>query len=185
MRRPWTRAHAAAVQGGKVLKIQAILAPLRPGPGYGSIRNLMEILPGIGLDTLQFGMTKSEVFERLGFPSKSYLTEWGDREVQYFTLKLVLRFEQQDDGRLGRIEVLDRNSTMLGISPWRMPRSELVALLTGAFGEESERDDYGGFESVTFWDHSVELQYAFGELSRINVGLRYGDDDEPIWPVRV
>ncbi|HJU38502.1 MAG TPA: hypothetical protein VJ724_02945 [Tahibacter sp.] len=143
----------------------------------------MEIIPGIGLDTLPFGMTKSEVFARLGFPNKSFLMESDSRAVQYFALRLELKFESGNDARLGWMEVHNRDSTMLGISPWRMPRSELVALLTGTFGEEPRLNDYGSFESVTFRDYWVELQYELGELSSINFGVRYDDNGEPIWPV--
>lgn len=65
---------------------------------------MIEIIPGTGLDMLHFGMTKSEVFERLGFPNKSYLTASDCREVQYFALKLVLKFESGNDNRLGWME---------------------------------------------------------------------------------
>ena len=145
---------------------------------------MIEIIPGTGLDMLHFGMTKSEVFEQLGFPNKSYLTASDCREVQYFALKLVLKFESGNDNRLGWMEVHNRDSILLGRSPWLMPRDELVALLTRSLGEAPELDDYNHFESLTFRDSWVELQFQLGELSCINFGVRYDDNDDPIWPVK-
>lgn len=143
----------------------------------------MEIFPGIGVAELRFGMTKSETFERLGFPNKSYLTDSNAREVQYFTLRLVLKFEPGNDGRLGWIEVHNRDALVFGVSPWGMPQPQIIDLFASALGEPPDLEDYSSFESVTFAESWVELQFQFGALSCINIGARYDDDDNPIWPV--
>ena len=142
----------------------------------------MDIRPGIGAGQLLFGMTKAEVFERLGFPSKSYLTDSGAREVQYFALRLVLKFEPGHDDRLGWIEVHDSASTAFGVSPWGMPHARVLALFADALGESPEFEDYGSFESHMFPGSWIELQFEFGTLSSINLGVLYDDDDNPVWP---
>ncbi|MBF6023002.1 hypothetical protein [Lysobacter niastensis] len=144
----------------------------------------MEILPGIGVGELNFGMTKSQVFERLGFPDKSYLTESEAREVQYFALRLALTFEPNNDDRLGWIEVHDKQSTVFGVSPWGMPQPQVLDLFTKSLGERPEKEDYRSFESFTYPESWVELQFEFGSLSCINIGVRYDDSESPMWPVK-
>jgi hypothetical protein len=143
----------------------------------------MEIIPGIGLDTL---LRDDQVrsLQRIGFTNKSYLTDSDAREVQYFTLRLVLKFEPGNDGRLGWIEVHNRDSVVFGKSPWLLARAELIELFVGALGEPPELEDYSSFESVNFPSNWVELQFQFGELSCINLGVQYDDNDSPIWPVK-
>lgn len=143
----------------------------------------MKITPGYGVDELHFGMTKSQVFERLGFPDKSYLTEFKDREVQYFTPMLVLKFESSSEDRLGWIEVHNKDSTIFGVSPWSMQQSDVIELFSNALGGTPEQEDYSSFESFTYADHWVELQFQFGRLACINIGVRYDDNDSPVWPV--
>jgi hypothetical protein len=142
----------------------------------------MDILPGIGVGDLRFGMTKAQVFERLGFPNKSYLSSSNDREVQYFERRLVLKFETGNGDRLGWIEVHGYDSVMFGESPWGLPQPQVVELISRSLKEEPEHEDFGSFESLTWHDHWVEAQFQFGRLSCINLGVRYDDDDSPLWP---
>jgi hypothetical protein len=142
----------------------------------------MEIIPHFGLSLIPFGVTKSQVLAQLGFPTKSHVTDFGDCEIQYFQHKLVLKFEKENGDRLGWIEVHNKDFKTFGVNPWALPKENVIELFTKQLGESPELEDYFSFESYLFDKSWVELQFEFGELSSINLGVLYDDKDQPIWP---
>lgn len=134
-----------------------------------------------GVDNIVFGMSEAELVKLLGNPDKIYLDGNESRNLEYRKLKLVLKIEP--NGRLGWIEVHNRESVWNGINPWQKDREELLGRLTVHFGQSCEFDDYGSMESYSFDSFWVELQYELGELTSFNFGVRYDEDDEPMWPV--
>jgi hypothetical protein len=106
------------------------------------------------------------------------------RDLQYFSLKLVLKIEIDNDSKMGWIEVHNKSIFFPWCDPWSTKKNELLKSLVSKLGEEPEIDDYGHMESYTFAEHWVELQFELGELSCINFGVLYGDDDQPLWPTQ-
>jgi hypothetical protein len=134
----------------------------------------------LGVDGIAFGMSEAQLVKLLGEPSKVYLDDNESRDLAYYRLKLVLKIEP--NGRLGWIEVHNREAVWNGINPWTTDQATLLKLLSQHLGEPHELDDYGRMESYCFPESWVELQYEVGQLTIFNFGVRYGENDEPIYP---
>jgi hypothetical protein len=144
----------------------------------------MQIDIGKGVGDIIFGLTEDDIRTAIGAPDKIDVTDLENRNLQYFALKLVLKIESSNDSRLGWIEVHNKSIVFPGCDPWSTEKSEFLKFLTSKLGEEPEMDDYGSMESYMFEEHWVELQFELGELSCINFGVPYGDDDQPLWPTQ-
>jgi hypothetical protein len=144
----------------------------------------MQIDIGKGVGGIIFGLTEDEIHAAIGAPDKIYVTDLETRDLQYFSLKLVLKIEIDNDSRLGWIEVHNKSITFPWCNPWSTEKTELLKSLASKLGEEPEIDDYGHMESYMFAENWVELQFELGELSCINFGVLYGDDDQPLWPIQ-
>lgn len=133
-----------------------------------------------GVDDIAFGMSEAEVITRLGQPNKVYLDDSDSRNLEYHQHKVVLKIEP--NGRLGWIEVHNREARWNGIHAWATDRETLLKHLAESLGEPYEFEDYGSMESYSFRESWVELQYEVGELTSFNFGVRYDENDEPMWP---
>jgi hypothetical protein len=142
----------------------------------------MQIEIGQGVDDIVFGMTEDDVVKALGSPDKIVVSEFGCRDLIFNLSKLVLKIEPENDVRLGWMEVHNKRARWADINPWTIERDALLELLTTQLDEPYELDDYGTMESYSFNESWVELQYEFNELSSFNFGVRYGANDEPLWP---
>lgn len=125
-------------------------------------------------------MSEAQLVELLGNPDKVYLDNNESHNLAYYRLMLVLKIEP--NGRLGWIEVHNRNSIWNGVNPWATDHATLLKLLSEDLGEPFELSDYGSMESYFFNESWVELQYEVGQLTTFNFGVPYGADDEPIYP---
>jgi len=138
-----------------------------------------------GIDGLLFGMSEHEVVAVLGSPDKVVVTESENRDLCYYKLRLILKIEPSNGGRLGWISVRNRSSRLSGLDPWSLERNALLQHLEGELRESIEFEDYGEMESFFFRQSWVELQYELGELAAINFGVPYHYDDEPRWPPKL
>jgi hypothetical protein len=138
-----------------------------------------------GLDGLLFGMSEDEVIAVNGPPDKTVVTDNGNRDLCYYTLKLVLKIEPTNEGRLGWISVRNRSSRLSGLDPWSMEQKTLLHHLEIELREAYEFEDYGEMETFFFPQSWVELQYELGELTAINFGVPYHYNDEPRWPPKL
>ena len=134
----------------------------------------MHIEFGRSLDNILFGMTESEIIAALGAPDKTILAESGNRDLFYYSQKLILKIEPSNGGRLGWISVRNRQARLADLDPWTMQRSALLEHLAQELAEPYAFEDYGELESVSFERSWVELQYELGELVAVNFGIRYG-----------
>jgi hypothetical protein len=142
----------------------------------------MNIQLGRGVDDILFGLTEAAILTMLGKPDKIDVSDSDNRRLMYYDLKLVLQIEPMNYDRLGWIRVHNKQATWNSINPWIMKCEVLLEMLSQFLGEEYEQEDYGHMESFSFYQNWVELQYELGELTAFNIGVLYGDDDEPIWP---
>jgi hypothetical protein len=134
------------------------------------------------LNSFLFGMTERELVTLLGPPDKIIVTEFDNRDLCYYNLQIVFKIEPANGNRFGWLSIYDPTTTLGDLYPWRVPKDELLATLSAAFGESFEMEDYGEMESYFFPEHQVELQYRLGHLDVFNFGVTYGSDDQPIWP---
>jgi hypothetical protein len=160
-------------------------------PNFGKIvligksRFFVQIEIGRGLGKIVFGMTEKEIYQILGKPDKTYTEadEYGEEtNLQYFQQKVVLKIEHDNDQRLGWIEVHNKNIHFPWCNPWVLDREELLLNLEEMLGEKYILEDYGHMECCFFQENWVELQFCLGELTCINLGVFYGDNDVTLWP---
>lgn len=142
----------------------------------------MEISIGRGIGELQFGMYEEDATGAWGPPDKRYTDEYGDVFSQFHTRQTVLKFEKENEYRLGWIEVYNATVSIFGQLPWQQPPAHLIRTAASTLNEQPEIEDYGAFESVTFTRSWLEMQFELGRLRCINFGVLFDDDDQPIWP---
>jgi hypothetical protein len=140
----------------------------------------MQIIFERGVDNIIFGLTEAQVVALLGSPDKIAIDANDSRDLIYNHQKLVLKIEP--NGRLGWIEIHNKLATWDGITPWRIEKNALLTLIGKRLNESYEFEDYGHMESYIFQITWIELQYEFGELSCINIGVPYDENDQQRWP---
>jgi hypothetical protein len=143
----------------------------------------MDIQIGRGVGEILFGLTETAILEMLGKPDKIEVSDSDNRNLMYYGLKFVLQFEPMNDARLGWIRVHNKQATWNTINPWQLDREILLEKLSQFLGEPYEFEDYDYSEHYFFQENWVELQYEFGELYAFNIGVLYGPDDQPQWPL--
>lgn len=127
-------------------------------------------------------MSEQDVTSLWGLPDKKYADEYGDIFAQYYTQQLVLKFEKENHHRLGWIEVYNTEARIFGELPWQKAQNEIVQTAASTLDEQPEIEDYGSFESVTFIQSWLEMQFELGRLRCINFGVLFDANDAPIWP---
>lgn len=144
--------------------------------------NQMEVLPGIGTDVISFGANEQEAINLLGNPDKVYTTDGDCKRLQFNKLQIELSFELDNNNLLGWLEVHEPNAVLFGRKLIGIEQNEVLNFVTARLNEEPEIEDYGSFISVTYETHWIELQFEFGVLKSINLGVMYNDSDDPQWP---
>ena len=142
----------------------------------------MKVIPGIGIDIVKFGITEEEVISQLGTPNKIYTTDEGCRRLQYNDLKIELSFEPENGYRLGWIEVHNSNMELEGTRIFGLSEEQAIPDVSDSLGEVPSVEDYGSFVSAFYEGNWVELQFQFGSLCCVNVGVLYSESGDPEWP---
>ena len=142
----------------------------------------MEIMIGAGIGELLFGFKEDEARKVLGLEDKRYETDSGCWRLQFNAAMLELSFEPDNGGLLGWIEVHNNKAKLFGRLLVGEPRQTVLDLVEAELGQPSECKDYGSFDTAFYEEQWLELHFKFGRLSNLNLGVLYGDDDEPIWP---
>lgn len=135
-----------------------------------------------GIDNLHFGISVEETEKRWGPADKSYTDDSGDKFLAYFPRKVALRYEKEQSFRLTWIECFNHATEFLGKRPFEVPIEELTYLVEQRTAEEPENFEMGWLETMFYADEWLELQLQFGDLSALNFGVHYDEQDRPLWP---
>jgi hypothetical protein len=141
-----------------------------------------EIRPGEGVGPVRFGLTEPELVRLLGPPDRRYMTETGVDRLQYFGPRVEVAIEPAAGYRFSWVEVHNPDATLFGRRVVGERVGDVIPRLTGAFREEPDHEDCGGFETYFFPLSCVELYVTFGRVGFVNYGVLYGEGDEPRWP---
>ncbi len=101
----------------------------------------MKIQIGRGIDDIIFGMSESEIIGKLGAPNKRVITENENIDLYFYSHRLVLKIEGENDNRLGWIEIHNKRARWDSHSPWLLNQNNLLRLLVQTLGESFEKDD--------------------------------------------
>lgn len=141
----------------------------------------MEILIGKGVGSIQFGQVEAEVVQQLGQPDKVYAAE-DAKCLQYFDLQVELWFEHERDDRFGWAVVKNPDATLFGQKLMGENAEKVLAVVAAVIADAPEHEDYGSFEAYLYKNYWLELQFEFGRLRSINIGVLWLDDDTVAWP---
>jgi hypothetical protein len=91
--------------------------------------DFQEILPGVGLGVLRFGMSEAEIRERLGEPEASKVFD-EDRHLYYHSWGIFLFFDADGGGVLSGMEVdVACRCTLMGEEVFPLKRDDIRDLL--------------------------------------------------------
>lgn len=155
--------------------------------------NVKDIKIGEGLGDIVFGNTKDRVKHLLGEPTEidtfnasgeedGYLTEAWHYDEQEFSLS----FDEEDNWKLTTISISSPESLFKGEQIIGKAMDDVLALMNNENLGDNELDDLSDEETnqqlVSFLNASLNLWFEDGELSEIQWGVLWSDEDTPNWP---
>jgi hypothetical protein len=143
----------------------------------------MKIEIGKGVMPFTFGINEEDAISIQGKPDKKYQDEYEDTFLLYNSLEITLKFEKDNNHRLSWIETNNNSIQFSEFSPWDMSQVEIITRLTQILGELPHVEDYGSYQSITFNNSWLELQFEYDKLKHINFGV-LTDSDSTLWPER-
>lgn len=144
------------------------------------------LLPGVGVDTLVFGMAEGQLEALLGAPS--LVEEFDEPETghsrvhHYFEKGLVLYFDAEDDFRLGCLEMDALAFSLWGKPVARISKEDLKGYLAekGTWEIVEAIDDHQDALEVDAL--SATFYFEHGVLISIQLGVLVDGGDQPLWP---
>ena len=112
---------------------------------------------------------------------KPFLTDEGNKRLQFNELLLELSFELENENLLGWIEVHNPEAKLFGHKLIGMNQKDVIDIVELNCCEKGEVEDFGSMISVFFDNHWLELQFEFGLCRNINFGVLYDENEQPIW----
>jgi hypothetical protein len=154
--------------------------------GFGKTIN-----PGAGLGKLTFGLSRSEITAILGDPDD--VDVYTDEEEStteswhYDEIELSVSFEECEDWKMTAIAVSDPNFTLNDQKLIGLERDELIEKLKAMNLGEVSFEDWSSAEMpdhklVSIDSLSLNFWLEFDELTEIQWGPLFNEDDEIVWP---
>ena len=144
----------------------------------------MEIKPKIGIYNLQFGMFRKNVLEILGNPDRIMTDEYDENEqkLEWNKLKLRLTFQLDENDRLTYFVSKNPNlnyggQKLIGIDT-EIVKNKIFAELVS----EWEIEEYDFFQTLFHEPSWLTLHSEFGEISEIEMGVPFKNENEYDWP---
>lgn len=152
----------------------------------------VEIIPGVGLGKLKFGMDRAEVKAILGEPDHQEITNYSDDEEksdawEYHPLRLDLSFEEAEDWRLTILSVssedyLFKGSSLIGLNQDElMEELELLGVKDLEI-EDMSSDDHPAQLLISSEELGVNFWLHKNILEEIQWGPLFVDDNTIKWP---
>lgn len=158
-------------------------------------KEIKEIIPGVGLGTLKFGMTRDEVKKLVGKPDEIENLPGFEEEVNdeleswhYDEHEFSLVFDADYDWRLVSIAVSDPYFTFHGKNIIGMDKQETLDLLSNLGIEISNEEDLSDEENpdlelIESEDAGLMVWFANDEVIEIQILPDVEEDGETlIWP---
>lgn len=156
------------------------------GTGIGS-----QILPEKGLPQLAFGTPREDILSLLGQPDD--IDRYSDEEDfasetwHYDDLELSLVVEEVEDWRLTTFTVSSDHFTLYNEKFIGISREELETQIERLELGETIYEDWSEGEGEDFAllsipEKNLNFWLLEGEVSEIQWGVAYNDEDEAVWP---
>jgi hypothetical protein len=150
-----------------------------------------EIKLGVGFSEVKFGMNEKEVVELLGQPDETEEMRFEDDGLAiiyyYDELGISLSFESEEDYRLMEISFEDEDFNIkgllqVGVNKIALPEIFKKLGLSEPHHEDLESEGFPGKEIYTFEDENLNIWLDEEEVSSIQIGPLWEDDDNISWP---
>ncbi|MEQ6165674.1 MULTISPECIES: hypothetical protein [unclassified Ekhidna] len=153
----------------------------------------VEIIPGVGLGKLKFGMSREDVKTILGEPNHQEITSYSEDESdqsdawEYHPLRLDLSFEEAEDWKLTILSVSSEDYLFKGSSLVGLNQDELMEELELLGVKDLEIEDMSSEDhpeqllissealGINFWLHKDILE-------EIQWGPLFEDEHTIKWP---
>jgi hypothetical protein len=155
----------------------------------------MNIIPGIGIGEIQYGITEDKLISTMGKPDKideeEVIEGSGDwyRELWYSPRNLSFSFSKEDNYRLGTITVMGSGHSLFERDLFNAPKSLVRKMVSERTSELLAVEDYTTIENephecinsdalgIMFWFDS-------DNLSQMQCSYLFESDNETvIWPI--
>jgi hypothetical protein len=156
---------------------------------------IKQIIPGVGIDTLKFGMTKDEVRALMGAPEEiDNIPDEDDQMIDsleswfYDELELTLVFDEDYDWRLVSIAISDAHYTLFGDPIVGKPLYEVLDILKKHKVEITDRVDASDAETpdmeiIESENEGMMIWAMDGEAIEIQIVPEMDQDGSTlIWP---
>jgi len=154
---------------------------------------IKDIIIGVGLGPIKFGITRDELIEIIGEPDEIDEFSYSETEEDmteswhYDELEMSVSFDEEQDWRLSNIAVSSEDYEFKGEFLIGMGREELLAKLSEMNLGELEIVDYSNEENpdhklISFDDYGINFWLENGELDEIQWSPLINDDDTINWP---
>lgn len=152
-----------------------------------------EIQIGKGLGEIHFGISKSELIKIVGEPNEKDLYNASDEEDGFLTEtwhyddnEFSVSFDEEDGWKLTTITTSNSEVSILGENLIGENQKKVLDFLNGKNLGDYEIDDLSddsiNQKVVSYIESSLNLWFIDNELSEIQWGVLWKDEDTPIWP---
>jgi hypothetical protein len=154
----------------------------------------MNIVPGIGIGPIKYGISEEELISIMGNPDRideeEYLEGNGDwhRVLWYSPRNIHFTFDKEDDYRLGTITVMGSGYPLLGKEIFGLPLDLVKKFVAKATREIAKLEDWTwneeeAHECLQHDGLGILLWFDSGNLSEIQCSYLFEQDNETvIWP---
>jgi hypothetical protein len=144
----------------------------------------MQLKPKIGIANLKFGMTQKDILEILDIPNRKRIDEDDEDEVllEFNQLKLRLTFYLNEGNRLGYLRTNNLDLTFNGHKIIGTKIDIAKKLIFGSLITDWEIEEYDFFISHSNDEFWITLNEEFGEVTAIELGVTYLDEENYDWP---
>ncbi len=155
--------------------------------------NIQEIKIGEGLGDIKFGMSKEDLIKIVGDPTESDIYNASGEEDGYLTEswhyddhEFSVSFDQEDNWRLTTISTSSPECKFKDVLPVGKSIDHIMALLADQNMDEPELEDLSdeniNQKLLSFLSSSLNLWFEDDNLTEIQWGVLWSDEDTPKWP---
>jgi hypothetical protein len=150
----------------------------------------MEIKIGKGINDILFGMKENELKEKMGIPDEIDVMAQDDgvvtRSLEYHDHGISFSFDSDDGDKLSSIAINDKGINFAGVEVGMTRDAVLTAGAQNEWGEaemeDLSDDDPFSMEVVMFDKISLSIWLENDEVTEIEFGPLWADEERIIWP---
>ena len=157
------------------------------------MQNNKQIIIGEGVGSLKFGMTREELQKNLSEPDYKEIEPHMDVDLvtetwDYEDHGVSFTFDEEEDFRLETITIYSDEFTFQGKGLIGQSKKFIKDMINEYSIGEAEEEDISVEESmpdhilIDVEDANISFLFEGDKLIELQLGVRWDDDGEPLWP---